>query len=253
MDLSEFKISAGNRHPWETARAASLKEIIASLCPPAKDVEVLDIGCGDGYTIASLLAERDDLRISAVDLNLSNEQIAYFSKKYPQISFFTSLTDLNRNAFELITLFDVIEHTPDDLHFLAEITPYACSGAHIFITAPAFNQLFGKHDRFLKHYRRYNKKELEELLTKAGLEVIASEYLFHSLLIFRFLVVLLEKIGLLQGQLSEKGVSGWRHGEFISAIISRLLISENRFFSWINKKGFSFPGLTVWAICRKQL
>lgn len=85
-------------------------------------------------------------------------------------------------VYDLILLLDVIEHVEHDESFLTHLVgKYSPQKGKIMITVPAFQSIYGRHDAFLGHYRRYHLKEPEEMIIACGLNVLSSGYLFFSL------------------------------------------------------------------------
>lgn len=248
MDLAEFNILEGNRHPWEVARTSTLKYLLDSARVDTDNKKILDIGCGDGFTVAELFKNNHPI-IDAVDTSLSEKLIAEFSARHPTISFHNSTGALKKSFYDIITIFDVIEHTKDDIAFLKEIYTHAAPGAIFLITAPAFNLLYSNHDSFLEHHRRYNKKQLEDTIRSGGLSLLNSGYIFSSLLLLRSCSVAWEKLK--TGDKQFAGVTTWRHGKPLTSLISSFLATENKISLWLNRHGVTIPGLSVWALCKK--
>jgi SAM-dependent methyltransferase len=71
--------------------------------------------------------------------------------------------------FDLVCLFDVLEHVEDDAATLAILRAHLAPGGAAIITVPAYKTLFGPHDVELHHKRRYEYAELAEKLRAAGL------------------------------------------------------------------------------------
>ncbi|HEY6011287.1 MAG TPA: methyltransferase, partial [Nitrospirota bacterium] len=71
MDLREHKHYI-MRHPWEVARVKALKVLLKSMLD--KGPAVLDFGCGDGYVSSELFTDTAVNTITALDINLSNDQ-----------------------------------------------------------------------------------------------------------------------------------------------------------------------------------
>jgi hypothetical protein len=49
-----------------------------------------------------------------------------------------------------------------------------------------------------------------------------------------------------------KGAGAWGYGVIITNAISFLLIVENTLSIYLGRFGIKLPGLTVWALCKKQ-
>jgi len=80
--------------------------------------------------------------------------------------------------FNLVTAFDVLEHVTDERRVLGEWGRVLSLGGLLFISVPAYQWLFGPHDRALMHYRRYNLSGLIKLLKDNGWQPLFSSYIF---------------------------------------------------------------------------
>jgi len=248
MDLRETEqTTASRRHPWELARSKALREIILSYGTLGAEDRVLDLGCGDGFLIDALCPP-SIAAIDALDIHLTDEQMVSFSVARPRLHFSNTTSLLVDKGYQLITLFDVLEHIEDDATFLQEmVSRFASRDALIFCTVPAFNSLYSAHDSFLKHHRRYHLSGLTQLLERSGLRVCHAGYLFASLLPIRALSVALEKVFGVSEQ--APGIGHWCHGPLLTSLVTALLDFDNSLLRWLSRRGITFPGLTVWALC----
>ena len=84
--------------------------------------------------------------------------------------------------YDLIGLFDVLEHIDDDAAALIALRQHLAPGGRAVITVPAYAALFGPHDLTLHHKRRYEKAELRAKLRRAGLRVQKLTFINAALL-----------------------------------------------------------------------
>ncbi len=251
MDLREKIAGYDQRHPWEVSRIGALKDILAKAVPLGRQLNVLDIGCGDGFVSRELHKTRRHYSITGVDTYLSSQQIAELSSQCAEITYYNDYRQLMEKHYDLILMLDVMEHIENDEEFVFEIVnKYLAKEGCVLVTVPAFQYLYGSHDRFLKHYRRYSRKQLMGVLEASNLDCIIAGYLFIFLLPIRFLFVLLEKIFRIRKD-NESGVGAWRRGRMITSICERLLALDNRWALYFARRGIIIPGLTVWALCKK--
>ena len=253
MDLREISQGNSERHPWELARASALKKILSTHASFSHIEKVLDIGCGDGYLVNALLNDISVSCVDAVDICLSPSEMHNFSQACPHIHFHNSYEGLKQDGYSLISMFDVLEHVEDDVAFLTDVnTRFAATDASLFISVPAYNSLFANHDRYLKHFRRYSREQLADVVKEAGLEIIASGYLFFLLLPLRGLAVMGEKI-FGHSQQEFNGVGKWQYGPNVTMAVKIILEADNTLSLWLNRIGIKIPGLTAWALCKKSL
>src|SRR5205085_1526749 len=96
--------------------------------------------------------------------------------------------------FGLITALDVLEHIEDDVQAVDDMLAMLAPGGFLFITVPAFQQLWDRHDEINRHYRRYTVPTLRRLLSGRG-EIVSCRYLFHSLFFLKGLAKWLNSRG----------------------------------------------------------
>lgn len=176
QQLSEFE----ENYWWFSARKQIITKILSKYIAKGK---ILDYGCGTGGT--SLVLKEFG---TVIGTDISAKALEIASTKIKTITI-PELQNHDRH-FDVITLFDVLEHENDDKTLLSKLYPTLKNNGIIFITVPAFQFLWSKHDVALSHYRRYSKKQLQEILKNVNLKPLNSGY-FMTLL---FLPVLFHRI-----------------------------------------------------------
>ena len=83
--------------------------------------------------------------------------------------------------FDLICLFDVLEHIEEDFSTLVALHTLIADGGNILVTVPAYQWLWSRHDEFLHHKRRYSAQQLRQKIAAAGLRIDKISY-FNTLL-----------------------------------------------------------------------
>jgi hypothetical protein len=78
--------------------------------------------------------------------------------------------------FDLICLFDVLEHIEEDVKTLVTAKGLLAKGGRILVTVPAYRWLWGAHDVFLHHKRRYSITELCKKVAVSGLRPVKISY-----------------------------------------------------------------------------
>ncbi len=245
MDLMEISGFSGKRHPWEVARLRAIARILTDELSSQNNLSILDIGCGDGYFLANAGAFLKISEIVGIDINMSDDDMVRISRSIPGSLITNRYEDISGEKFSLITLLDVIEHIEDDRGFLAETcVNYLADSGYLLITAPAFTRLFGSHDEFLGHYRRYNSESLMRLLSDIPLRLINRGFMFTTLILPRWFIRRLQ---------SEKPeISSWESGPVVSSIVEMALNIDNYANFKLNRLKIRPPGLSLWALCQKQ-
>jgi SAM-dependent methyltransferase len=93
----------------------------------------------------------------------------------------TEVWDLNdapkpslREFGDTAVCLNVVEHIADDVGAMRNIRATLVPGGRMVVLVPAQRRLYGSLDERLGHYRRYEKVELEEKVSKAGFELETS-------------------------------------------------------------------------------
>lgn len=252
MDLCEVKDNF-KRHPWELARVKALAKILTLKVNCTNVLRVLDVGCGDSFIVSNVLTRFIVESIDGVDISLSDFEIKKLSILYNNITFHNKLESLKADKYNLILLLDVLEHIKDDGIFLNEIiNNHLNSGGYLLITVPAYNFFYSSHDRFLRHHRRYNLSELIHLINGTSLEPLSYGYLFLPLIPIRLISLYYERLAKVES-MANKGVGVWKYNMIITNTIALILTMGNIVSITLGRFGINLPGLTVWALCRKQL
>lgn len=188
------------REKPETARlkkAAGVQylEKIKHYCNQGK---LLDIGCAFGYFME--MAQEYNFDVYGVELSHFSSTIA--KNKFGPKVFEGKLWDSKfpNGNFDVITMFDLIEHISDPLEFMKEVRRIIKTGKFVAITTPdtgSFSyKILGYRNWFhwkFEHLGYFNKKSIEELGRLAGFSIlenkrayktISFQYLYHQFHIF---------------------------------------------------------------------
>ncbi len=136
-------------------------------------LQVVDLGCGMGGFLKPLE------RFGAVTgIELDESAVGWCRERgFPRTLVGRSdAVPLAEGHADLVCLFDVIEHTPDDEPVLAQALRCLRPGGHLVISVPAYQMLYANNDRVAHHYRRYTRGPLVTKLRAAGFEVRKATY-----------------------------------------------------------------------------
>ncbi|HEU5181485.1 MAG TPA: class I SAM-dependent methyltransferase [Candidatus Polarisedimenticolia bacterium] len=169
------------RHWWFVGRRRILASLIAAWLPPRRDLRILDIGCGTGGMIP-LLSEHG--QVTGIDP--AEAAIRYSKQRYDGAAEllrmdFPAQVPAFRD-FDLVTLFDVLEHLDDDALALARAGSLLRGGGLLLITVPAHRCLWSPHDEINQHRRRYGRSELRARLEQSGFRIEKLSY--YNMLLF---------------------------------------------------------------------
>ncbi|HEX2878922.1 MAG TPA: methyltransferase domain-containing protein [Polyangiaceae bacterium] len=258
MDLAEIPNAPFRRHPWEVARARFFQRLMRDrVASGARAITVLDVGAGDGYLAAGLLATLpQESRVVCSDLNYTEIQLDTLRSTAP--SGLTFSRDVPAERFDAIMLLDVLEHVPDDHAFLNDLVENRLTpGGFVLASVPAWQPLFTRHDVALGHYRRYSPAALQTLIASTRLVSVLQGGLFHSLLLPRTLSKLAEVAkGIRHAPDREVRATGetdagrWNAGRVASGIVDFALRLDNGVSQVAAAAGASVPGLSTWVLAR---
>lgn len=150
---------------------------------------VLDVGCGAGNFTQALKKARPDWRLYGVDVG--RQAIALARKGHSSIEFQVGTAyrlPFRDGHFEAVTMFDVLEHLPKPQLALQEASRVLKPGGRFFLAVPLEGSLWTLHgilwqalgvrakEATYGHVQRFTLKQVQDLLTKAGLEVKVFAY-----------------------------------------------------------------------------
>lgn len=135
----------------------------------SRETKVLEIGCGNGV-LQRQLDQTFGVQVDGCDLNemAMRHSVAQCGRLYCYD--IHSRADDLRSVYDVVLLFDVIEHIQDDVAFLKSAMHHLRPGGHLIINVPADPQLFSAYDIAAGHVRRYTVNGLRELSHAVGLE-----------------------------------------------------------------------------------
>ncbi|MDW8016130.1 MAG: methyltransferase domain-containing protein [Bacteroidia bacterium] len=161
------------RYFWHIAR----NELILHYLNRWRAEPLLEIGAGRGQVVAALRQAGWDAR--GVEIANMPPLSPELPIQYEQDAFL--LPDAERTIYKSIALFDVLEHLPNRIEYLAELRRLFPQLRYLYLTLPARPELWSNHDEFNKHYLRYTPEKLREELAQGGYRLIFWRYAFHSL------------------------------------------------------------------------
>ncbi|MCB9729987.1 MAG: class I SAM-dependent methyltransferase [Deltaproteobacteria bacterium] len=169
MDPSEYtRMAEAEQHSWWfRGRRRVLDSVLGRLeLPPG--ARICDLGCGTGGNLPMLQAHGE---VVGVERDESAARMARESTGLDVRQGSAEATGLPAHSFDLVCMFDVLEHLPAEGPALAEVRRILRPGGRLLLTVPAFMMLWSGHDVALHHHRRYRRAGLARELLNAGLDL----------------------------------------------------------------------------------
>jgi len=160
-------------HWWFCARRAIAASLLKRFKLPS-NAKILDAGCGSGGNLAILAQFGEVCAFEMDDASCARAR----SRAIGQVEAGTLPGGIPfaGQAFDLITLFDVLEHIEDDAAALDALANRLAPEGMLLLNVPAFQWLFSRHDILHHHYRRYGWNDLRQKLEAAGLKICLMNY-----------------------------------------------------------------------------
>jgi SAM-dependent methyltransferase len=232
-------------HFWFEYRNKLILWIIQQYSPLAKNF--LEIGCGTGFVISYIQRMMPRLVISGSEIY--SEGLKFVSVRLKDVTLYQM--DARQipfnNEFDLIGVFDVIEHIEDDSNVLQQINKALKPGGKVVITVPQHKFLWTKIDELSYHKRRYTKQELEQKITTAGFTILKIVPFMSLLMPFQVISRLFNK----NSDLTEENVvETVKMNRFINAVFKFITTIEYLFIQ--SGLGFNFGGSLILIACKTK-
>jgi 2-polyprenyl-3-methyl-5-hydroxy-6-metoxy-1,4-benzoquinol methylase len=153
-------------------------ELLQAHCGELSDKRLIDVGCGNGYFIS---VAKDHCG-QTFGTEYSERLRRFATAKTGLRVFGESLQDLPETGFDIVTLFDVIEHIPDPHPFMRAVDNLLNPGGHILIYTPNFDSFgikaMGAYSSIVdptEHVVLYTLPSLRVLAAQLGYDVVFTQ------------------------------------------------------------------------------
>ncbi len=152
---------------WFVGRRHLVRDLIERFAPRQPRL-ILDAGCGTGGTLAHLrgLGELWGCDVAPEALEACRVRGFENLRRSP-----VEALDFPDERFDVVVSCDVIEHIEQHAQAMREMARVLKPGGILVLTVPAHRWLWTAHDEALDHLRRYETRELRDLIESAGLEI----------------------------------------------------------------------------------
>jgi SAM-dependent methyltransferase len=239
-----------DRHFWFRARNRLIFELarrISSTLTPG--YRVLEVGCGTGNVLRMLRKACPDGMI--VGLELWFDGLRHARRRSAGLLVQGDVRNCPfGKPFELVGLFDVLEHVQDDRETLASVWKLLAPGGRLLLTVPAHQFLWSYFDEAAHHCRRYSVEDIRQKLTGAEFQV---EFLSQFMTCIFPLVWVFRKMRGLRKQSDSDSARSRASDDFwlvpiVNPILTALLTVEAR---WV-ARGHHLPiGTSLVVVARR--
>ena len=210
-----------------------------------KSASIIEIGAGTG-NVARFFIQEGYTNVSVGEMHLNGLKYAkgYGIKECYQ---FNLLNTPFENEFDVVCMFDVLEHIKDDNLALQNIYKSLTKKGNIVLTVPSHNWLWNRDDAIAGHKIRYTRKQLVEKLEKNGFEVITARYFFIFIAPLLYLRTILNKDD--KSDIKEEEYS---NDISMHPLLSNILLLISRVENKINNYLPNLFGGSLFIIARKK-
>jgi SAM-dependent methyltransferase len=171
-----------DHHFWFQVRNKIISTLVKQLVTEYQPgYRFLEIGCGNGNVLKEV--EHDCTEGTVIGMDLFSKGLRFAQRRVSSPLIQADIYNPPfQTQFEMIGLFDVLEHLSDDMNVLSHMHTLLAPNGALLITVPAYMSLWSYADRLANHKWRYTLKELEQKLVQNGFQVSYITYYMASLL-----------------------------------------------------------------------
>jgi SAM-dependent methyltransferase len=187
--LFQKVFAAENKHFWFRARNTLITGLARRAIAGVGSPNILEVGCGTGNVLHALCRACSTARVVGIDFSAEGFQYARARGPAPLVQADASYPPFSIK-FDLVGIFDVLEHIPDDNAALESARGLLRHNGRLLVTVPANMSLWSYADEAARHCRRYNAVDLSAQLESHGFRIeLISPFmaiLYPALKIWRF-------------------------------------------------------------------
>ena len=236
-------------HWWFRGRRTVYLGLLRHWLKASPPTRVLDLGAGLGGFLEGLSA--GGARVWPADV--SQESLAHCrARGFPGGVVSSGYSLPYKDAsFDLVCMFDAIEHIPDDARVMREVARVLRPGGHVFVSVPAYQFLYANNDRVAQHERRYHRAMLGRIFEQAGLQTVRNTHtnilLFPLILPVVLAIKLWERVARLEADPDHTNLS-WPIPTFVHDVLHACFAAELPF-----SRRFDWPaGHSIAALARRS-
>lgn len=156
-------------------------DILKNHMPETEEISLLDVGCGNGAFVYRAVEAGYD----AHGVDLSEDRIEYGKNRLElgeRVNCGPAEETSLRQTFDVITMWDVIEHVPDPVDLLRKVRGLATENTRLFVLTMSTNsityKIFGQRWNYInptQHLFYFSHETMARALREAGWHLISVE------------------------------------------------------------------------------
>lgn len=241
------------RHFWFCARkriiTTAVQQTMSALGPRPR---LLEVGCGNGNVLRALEALFPEAIVVGMDLFEECLEHARARCNCGLVAGDILNAPFADGSFDLIGMFDVLEHLADDLRALRALHSLLAPGGAVVLTVPASRALWSSFDQAAGHFRRYEAQDLAARIVASGFKVT---YATSFMMTIYPLVWASRRCAKLRGRLVKRDAPPFSTASaelkvrpILNGLLSFLLRWEQL---WIARRGTLPAGTSLLVVARK--
>jgi SAM-dependent methyltransferase len=236
-------------HAWFQTRNRVVAGLVAELGPDrAPPRYMLEVGCGTGVVMSAISAAVPGALVVGLDLFREGLLHARMAGTQPLVVG-DAMRPPFRAVFDVVGMFDVLEHLPDDTGALRALLPVLAPGGALILTVPADPALWSYFDEAARHVRRYTPVTLASVLDSAGYQV---EYLTPMMQALRPLLLAYRRLAAIRARNGQAQAQVQRDLSVIPVVNDLMRAILSREYGPILRREVLAQGTSLLAIARPK-
>ena len=186
--------------------------------------KIMDLGCGNGV-LSNQIENYRNVKIDRVDSDINSLRDNQKVKGKLICYNIETKNKKIKNYYNIIFLFDVIEHVKNDKKFISDTLFHLKKGGYLIINVPSLEFFFSKYDVAVGHLRRYDKKKIFSILDLKNNKIITTEYWGFSLILLLALRKIILKFYIKKNFNNIVSI-GWKSNYFTNMMLKILMYIE---------------------------
>jgi ubiquinone/menaquinone biosynthesis C-methylase UbiE len=175
-EFHEEEVKEGNHYIDRASRLHARMELKKYL--PGEEGVVLEIGSSSGYLLREIKRAFPDVFLIGSDcIPESLERLAKKVPNVPLIQFDLIDCPLPDNCIDVVIALNVLEHIENDQAALVQMYRILKPGGHAIIEVPANPELYDFYDEQLKHFRRYDLRDIMSMAKRSNFVCLEASHL----------------------------------------------------------------------------